>query len=241
MYEDGKTESGIITLNEANINEEQDDRFQYKRLFGTVVGVPLSFSDQPISAVDEGKPAYTMFVGHDSIVDKRNRGYPWNNKQYNCSTFDAYDIQTMADIGKMMNVKVGDKVYFDEKVTERENFMGHSSSSALVGAKKSLIFRCPANQIFCKVEGKNLVMQGGWVLVEPDMETWEEITTPSGIIMKVSPEAKALRGWVRFIGERDDLKPGDHIIYINDADVRTTIEGVEYFCMLEEEILSKIK
>jgi co-chaperonin GroES (HSP10) len=243
VYESNKTEAGIIKLNEANIQEDQEDRFLYKRLYGTVVDVPLAFTDTPISAIDDGLPGYTCFVGHDSIVDKINRGYTdWDHRQYKCSSYDGFDIITMADMAKKVNLKVGDKVYFDEKVTERENFMGYTGGSKLVGGEKpKYIFRCPVTQIYCKVEDGQIIMQGGWVLAEPDMETWEEITSPAGVIMKVEPEAKTFRAFVRHIAPRPDLEPGDHIIYVRDANVDMVVEGQTYCCMMEEEILTKIR
>jgi len=242
IYETDKTKSGIITLNGANIQDDQDDRFLYKRLYGTVVSVPVGFSDTPVSADDEGLPPYTTFCGHDEIAFRVSEGYTnWGQDQYKCSTFDGYKKVTMADIGRKMTVKVGDKVYFDEKVTEPDNFMGTTGGSAIIGGEKpKYIYRCPVTQIICRVVDGQILMQGGWVLVEPDMETWEEITSPAGVIMKLQPEAKTLRGFVRHI-EDGDLKPGDHILYITDANVTTTVEGQSYFLMMNEEILAKIK
>src|SRR5690606_18099065 len=100
-YEDVQTKSGIFLLNSAWVDDEEMDRFAYKRLYGTIVNVPRMYSDEKYTAIDSGMPPYRKFIGHDDIVDRINRGYRNHaEKSYYPSTFDEYECVTMADLGK---------------------------------------------------------------------------------------------------------------------------------------------
>ncbi len=231
-YED-VAKSGIILINTAWIDDEESDRFIHKRLYGTVISVPLSYSDTKIRAIDPGLPQTKLYVGHDWIMDKINRGYKnHSNTDYYPSTVDSFEFVTMYDLSRLVDIQPGDRIYFDEKITEPENFLGMHQGKEY--------FKAAINEIFCVVRGGEILMQSGWVLVEPDMETWEEITTPSGIITKVKPEAKALRGFIRHIRNRNDMKPGQHIIYVSDADWTIKVEGKEYYVIQENDIIGSL-
>lgn len=229
-YED-QAKSGIILINTAWIDDEEADRFIHKRLYGTVITMPLGYSDTKIKAIDQGHPEVKMFIGHEWIIDKINRGYTnHNSKDYCPSTVDEWEFVTMKDIAKFCDIKPGDTIYFDEKVTEPENYLGKHDGKEY--------FKCPINEVLCVVRERSIHMQAGWVLVEPDMETWDEITTKAGVIKKVKPEAKVLQGFIRHIRNRSDMKPGQHILYTMNADWALKIEGKEYYVIQEDDILA---
>lgn len=228
-YED-KTKSGIIQIATTYLDPEESDRFSHKRLFGTVISVPKTFSEAKVRAIDPGLPTSKVFVGHDWIADKISRGYTNHSiKDYYPSTYDAYEFITMADIAKLCDIRVGDTVYFDEKITEFENYLG------ILDGKEH--FRAPISEVFCVIRDGKILMQGGWVLVEPDMETWDDIKTPSGIIKKTKPEAKALQGFIRHVRNHEFMEAGQKIVYIANADWTLKVEGKEYYVILEDDIL----
>lgn len=236
-YED-QGNSGIIKINTAWINEEESERFSHKRLYGEVISVPKVFSDARVKAIDPGLPTPKVCVDHDWIQDKRNRGYTNHSRRdHYPSTFDGYEFITMADIAKLSDVRVGDRIYFDEKTTEPENYLGKHNG------KES--FKILLSDIFCVVRDedagpyvkKTIIPQGGWALIEPDMETWEDIKTKSGIIKKPSPEAKSLLGFIRHIRQRPDMTVGTKIIYVRDADWTIKVEGKDYYAIHEDDIL----
>lgn len=135
----------------------------------------------------------------------------------------------MADIAKTVNVKVGDKVYFDYLATDPMNMLGNHP--------KGELYKIQVDQIYFAVQGGNVVAQGGWAAVTPVMETWESLTTPTGIIKKPKPEAIYLEGVVKHISDRPDVKIGDKIIYQRNADYAMKIEGVDCYVMRESDIL----
>jgi co-chaperonin GroES (HSP10) len=246
LYEDTKTKSGIILLNAAWIDDGDMDRNEHKRIYGKVISVPKSFSDRAFRAVDEGMPSYRKFIGHDDIVDKINRGYRnHDHKSYYPSTFDAYDVVTYADIAKQVDVKEGDVIYFDPKITEPENKVGKNHYQLL------------PNDIFCvmrdwltladgdsipvgqKQQEKQIAMQGEWVFVKPNMETWEEITTKSGIIMKPQPDKKWLEGVVAHT-KHEHLRVGQRIVYLPNADCEIKVGEEKFYVMPVQDIIGEL-
>jgi len=245
--EDTKTKSGIITTNAAWIEESSMESYENKRIYGTVISVPESFSDSPYRAIDDGMPAYHKFVGHDHIVDKINRGY--NNhdaKSYYCSTYDEYSVVTNADVAKRVDVRVGDRVYFMPQVTEPENFLEMNGKEFLYKVNVTEIFATARpdtspDEMLTKWVRTNIIKtQGEWVLITPNKETWDEITTPSGIIMKPNPVNKWLEGIVSF-SHYDHLKQGMRIVYLPNADCEVTVEGEKYFVMPVQDVMGEVK
>jgi len=250
LYETQSKGSKIIKLNEAWVDPEEGTRFVHKRLYGTVISGPLGFSDVVVDAISPGYPEPKAYVSGDKIQEQVNVGdRTWGRHNYHPGTFDGYEVITMADYAKGMDVREGDKIYFMETVTEPENFLGFSNDA-------KALYRCRADNVICvvrysggivitendeqKARKTEIVMQGTWVLIEPMYETWEEITTPSGIIMQPKPNIKYLLGTIKHIGN-DEYKAGDKIFYIPDSNWGVTVEDYEYFGIRKKEILAKIK
>jgi co-chaperonin GroES (HSP10) len=231
-YEESKTKSGIILLNTAYVDDTDMDRYTNKRIYGTVVAAPRSFSNNPYRAIDDGKPNYRKYIGHDDIVDKINRGYRNHaEKTYYPSTFDAYDVVTYADIAQKVDVKIGDTVYFTPQTTEPENYLGKH--------KGKDVYRVIVSDLWCSFRDDQAIMQGEWVLVKPNKETWEDITTPAGVIKKPRPDAKYLEGFIAH-SKHDHLSVGTKIIYIPNADCDVKIRDEEYFIMPAQDILGEL-
>lgn len=236
LYEDIKTKSGIILLNSAYIDDTDMDRNEHKRIYGTITALPLMFSDTPFKPIDTGMPPYYRFIGHDSIVDKINRGYrDHSEKSYYPSTFDDYPVLTVADMAKDVNVRIGDKVYFDPKTTEPEQLLPKENGK--------MRYMLHVADVFCTIgvlpTDDIIKMQGEWVLVKPDMETWEEITTPAGIIKKPQPDKKWLQGVVAHT-RHEHLRVGSKIVYLPNADCEVTVEGEKYFVMPAQDIIGEL-
>lgn len=226
--------------------EQRDDaHYRHKRLYGTIVACPLSFTDTVVSLIDPGKPGYGVYISHDFIVNRINQGFRGRDlPQYRCSTFESFDRITMADYAKEVDVQTGDKVYFSYLVTEPENHL-HTYKDGRENYKvlPTDIF-CVVRRERSKVDGRyrtKIIMQGEWVLVEPNFESWEEIRTPSGIYKKPQPEVKVWEGTVRHIRPDKELKSGDYILYepLPFPDIFTEVEGKQYYCLKLSEILVK--
>lgn len=66
------------------------------------------------------------------------------------------------------------------------------------------------------------------------------------IIVKTRPESKLLLGFIEHVGENligepNDLKKGDHIVYRQHADFRVNIDGQEYFLIKQRHIEGKVE
>ncbi|HTJ52639.1 MAG TPA: hypothetical protein VL443_24455 [Cyclobacteriaceae bacterium] len=252
-YPETKTKAGIILINTAWIDDKDMDRNEHKRIYGTVLSVPKMFSENGYRAIDDGMPAYHKYVGHDDIVDRINRGYRnHSDKAYYPSTYEKYDVVTMADIAERVDVKVGDKVYFLPQCTEDENMLEKTKEREVYQINVAeIICVVRDNKIgsitldqddsfFQKKEFNRIIMQGEWVLIKPDMETWDEITSPSGIILKTQPDKKWLQGIVAHSGH-DHLIPGTKIVYLPNADCSVKVEDEEYFVMPAQDVIGELK
>jgi len=247
-YNETKSKSGIILVNTAWIDDTEMDRNEHKRIYGTVLAVPEVFSDTPYRAIDDGMPAYHKYVGHDDIVDKINRGYTnHNDKSYYPSTFERYTVVTMEDIAKNIDIKVGDKIYFLPQCTEDEHMMEKKKGeeiyrinvSEIICVVRTMILTDRTNSIEVGFE-RRIIMQGEWVLIKPNTESWSEITTKSGIIMKPLPTAKWLEGIVAH-SRHKHLKVGAKIVYLPNADCPVKIEDEDYYVMPAQDIIGELK
>jgi co-chaperonin GroES (HSP10) len=260
IWESSTTKSGLITTNTAltakqNAVEEVEDRGEFKRRYGYVIEVPVSFSDTALRMIDPGAPAPRRYISHDWIQMMANsgqRGYrPHENpsRLYYPSTFEEYETVKISDVAKRVDVNVNDLVYFEHTSTDMERYMGEYEYRGL----KGYMFSIQANEILCVAKKSPIFInhvhyakekifpQGGWVFVKLNMESWEEITLPgTKIVVKMAPEAKPLQGKI-IAAQREDLTPGLDILFERDADAPITIDGEDMTCMSEDDVLAIIK
>lgn len=255
IWESKETKSGLITSNtnfiaKQNASEEVEDRGEFKRRYGYVMEVPASFSDNDVEMIDPGLPTPRRYVGHDWLQMMRIAGYRGYREhetpftKYYPSTFERYETIKMSDIGKMVDAKVGDLVYFDHKSTDVERYMGPF--------KEGHLFSIQVNEIMCvvkesaifagynKYKERRIFPQGGWVFVKLNMESWEDITLPgTDIVIKCAPEALPLQGKV--VAAQNKKLEGKNVLFERDADAPITIGEQELTVMPESDILATIK
>jgi len=108
-------------------------------------------------------------------------------------------------------------------------------------------------------------MVGSYVFVEPDMESWEDISIPiperlngrivvnadgstrmkpkeQWLVTKSMPSERYLRGWVRYsgsplTGDKEFVRPGMYVYFQRFADTKIRFEGFDYFRMRQRHIL----
>lgn len=232
-YESSISPSGIITLATTWIDDTTVERFQYKRCYGRIEACPESFSDTVAELIDPGAPQPRKHISGEYIQMKVQQGFSdYSNKYYCCAGMDDFDYISMADIAKNTDIRRFDKVYFDPRITEPHNSLGRHNGKEL--------YKIRVHEVICVVRDGEILMQGNWCLVEPEMETWETITTESGIIMKPAPGKVTQRGKMKHFQHREDLNPGDRIVYYHGADWSLTVEGKEYYAIEHQDILAKL-
>jgi co-chaperonin GroES (HSP10) len=112
------------------------------------------------------------------------------------------------------------------------------------------------------VREEKIIPIGGYVLIEPDLESWDDILKPvrstikdkdgnfilkpkdQWLQTKVRPDRKYLTGFVRHIGaplkgDVNELEIGQKIYYRKHADWVQNIEGKEYYAIRQRHIVGK--
>ena len=235
---ENESKSGIITINESYIsggeNEEAEGQINHRRIYGDVISVPRAFSGEKVTAIDPGLPSPKRYISGDEIQEKINLGMrSYSKADYSPTTYPGSEYITLKDIGKKTDIRVGDRVYVDYKATAFDQHEGMRDGKD--------IFKVRVDEIICVVRDGQLISQGGWTLVRPNKETWEDITTEMGIITKVAPENIPLEGFIMACDFTEGLSVGDKIVYQNDADWLVKIEGEEIFAIQERDVIAKFE
>ena len=175
---------------------------------------------------------------------------------YSSSTFR---YKRRCDIA--MEVKVGDTVYF------------HFNTLAAMNGKKNRVgenlYKVAYESIICSVRDGEIIMIGGYTLIKPDVETWDDILIPVPVLgsngepmkdrngniiykpkdkwlqTKAAPENKYLQGYVVKVGtplkgDTCRIKPGQKIWYHKNADWLQYIEGKQYFTIRQNHIIAAL-
>jgi len=237
--------------------DEEDDYVANQRVktYGTVVALPDRLSKFPLAQETTGIPQYS---------DQRKYQYKYRR-----------DIE--------MEVEIGDKIYFHHNTL----FADAGKKNLIKTEGKISTYMVAYESIQCAIRKSggrtvkdengqfvdyetyyDVIMIGGFCLIRPDMESWEDITIPTfetangqplvdahgqrilrpkdkWIQKKEKPDAKTLLGYVVAVGSplkgyNRELNPEDHIVYRKNADWEVTIEGQMYYMIRQRNILAKI-
>jgi len=219
VFDDLETETGLIGRNTHWYIDQERDRYARKVRKGIVIAKPEIFSEGNYLPIDPGTPPPRIYRGHDQIQQDFNGGVK-NLPSYYPGTRETFDFISLADIARLVDVQVGEEVYFHPNVTEPENM--HTEG----------VYKALPDQLICV----GTRMQGGWVLVDPI----EESNVTDGFITAIDAGTKLLEGIMRHIRNRPDLKPGDHVFFQEDSNWEYEVEGTVYFAMKEENIWMKL-
>lgn len=248
-----------VTMNNDELTLDPSfDPARHVTISGEVAQVPLRLSNKPIMIIKErlGFPGYGPIRGAP-------KDYMSNNLDsiYSSKTPGVYRMHDIA-----MEVQPGDKIYFHYNTLLREdNFVADN----LMGMNHIDfdLWKVRYDQIFCalrprkkKKQGHEIIMIGSWCLVEPDVESWDDIVYPTyydiidphtkkkklrpkseWIQVKKVPENQYLRGHLKHVGTpltgtKCDLKQGDYIVYTPNADFEIQVEGKTYFAIRQNHI-----
>lgn len=234
LYETSVTDEGIITLAASWVNSQAEERYIHKRIYGDVIGVPRNFTDTKYDVIDHGYPDPKMHISGELIQNYINAGYKHYDRQsYSVAGCDGFEPLTLADWAKNTDIQLGDKVYFDPRVTEPHNMLG-------VFQKKQF-FKVRVDEIMCVVRRDELIMQGDWCLTEPIEESWESIRTASGLYKKPHPDKVYMQGKLKHFRNRTDVQKNDIIIHRPGMDWRLKVQGKEYYAIQNVDIIAKLQ
>jgi hypothetical protein len=221
---DVETESGMALINEAYFIDKERDRYERKIRYGIIESVPLEYSEKKHMPIDPGYPNPRLYTSHDDIQEKVNVGYEWGNAQYSPAAKEGLDYKTIRDYGLLMDLRVGDKVYFHPSVTEADN------------SQEEGIYRAQVHEIVSTVRDGVVIAQGEHLLVQP--HTDEELVVVD-MVLTMESQDKLLEGTVVYGGQA--VGPGDVICFEEDSNWEFVIEGIRYFAMIEENVFLKLK
>jgi hypothetical protein len=231
---------------------------QHVRCYGIVTSVPDDLTATPLFSDHIGAPAYHDYptntwktnediqlevqVGdkvyfHYNCLLPDQQGGSLYNKLYLKSEKDAE-----GQIWHYFRIKydlIFAAVRFNKANNVSQDFnwdMEKDLKASFPTADGSFLYMYTDKTGFDHLYRKQVIMIGSYVFIEPDMETWEDISIPIPLVIngkkilnpdgsvkmrpkeewlvtKKEPEDKYLRGWVRYCGsplngDREFLRPG---------------------------------
>lgn len=223
---------------------------QRTRVYGTVIQLPVQMGMGVISMSMPGVPGYgaiRTYNNHD--MEQPHPAF------YKIGGTTKYKF--MSDI--FPEVELNDKIYFKWRaLSSKQNLIASSK-----GEPKEFIFKVSYDQIICIVRGEKIIPVGSYVLVDPEMETFKEILSPTfyptpgpdgkpvarpeseWIMKKLFPENKPKHGMVMHIGkplrgEFCEIQRGMRVLLKLNLKNLYTIEGNKYIVVRQDKILAKL-
>lgn len=179
-------------------------------------------------------------------ISQKHAGLPGYNER------SPYSYKYMADIEQ--DVRVGDRIYYHFNTIKIGNIVKEEGAHP----NKTWYLKVRYDQVICAVRNGEIICIGGHTLVDPDFETWDDITIQvptalkdaSGqtitrpVITKAQPTYKFLRGTVRHVGKPlkgdvCEVKPGQKILYHRHGDWLVKIEDRDYFVIKQRHLTGR--
>jgi hypothetical protein len=233
LYESSVNKDGILTLASSWVDSTTIERFGHKRVYGRVEMCPLSFSNKMVELVDPGYPAPKVHVSGEYIGRKHREGFKNVVNNYSPAGCDGYGVQTISDVARDCDIRRFDKVYFDPIVTEPDNYLGPHG--------KGHLYKILPTDVICVVRDGEIMMQADWCLLESVKETYDDITTKSGIMLKAAPGEKFMQGKMMHFREFPGVEQGDIVLHMPGLNWLFLCEGRTYYAIQREFIFAKLQ
>lgn len=223
---------------------------QSTRVYGTVVCLPVAMGMNVLSMEHAGIPGYGAIRKYAN--DDMDNAHPAFYKIGGTTKYKfGYDIYP--------EVQEGDLIYFKWPVlNNKQNLMASTRTEP-----KEFLFKVPYDMIICVVRDGKIIPVGSHILVDPEVETFEEILSPTyyptpgpngekverpkkdWIMKKAFPQGKERQGTVKHVGrplrgQVSELKPDMKVLLKLNLKNLYTIEGNKYIVIRQDKILAKI-
>lgn len=213
------------------------DPARHVNVNGEVVSVPIYLSPAiPISQQHKGLPSY-----HGE---------------------SPYQYKYLSDIEP--DVQIGDKIVFHFNTVKNKNLIKVEGEHP----NRTWYYKVQYDQVYCSIRDGKIIMIGGYTLIDPDWESWDDLSIPTPqigadgkpmmnldgspmmkpkdqwIVTKSAPGYKYLKGFVRHVGsplkgDKCEVKAGQRIYYTRNADFMIKVEGQDFFCIKQRNIIAR--
>lgn len=224
---------------------------QRTRVYGTVIQLPIHLGMGIIGMVSPGVPGYgAIRVYKDHDMEQPSHAF------YKIGGTTKYKF--MSDIRP--DVEMNDKIYFKWRALAQKNNLVAKSK----GENPEFIFKIPYDQIICVVRDGKIIPIGANVLIDPMIETFDDILEPTyysnpgpngerverpkseWIQKKAFPENIVRHGIVKHFGKplRGDLcylEPEMKVLMKLNLKNMFHIEGKEYIVIRQDKLIAKLK
>lgn len=145
-------------------------------------------------------------------------------------------------------VRIKDRVYFHYNAM----IIASEEKNVLTDREGNKVYSIPYEYIFCSIRNGNIVMIGGRVLCET-IKCGEDVdlgvgtikgkVSKGGIVYEINTSHNLKKAKIAHIGtptkDEPDLavKAGDTIWFEKNADLKYKIEGKEYLCMMQMDLM----
>lgn len=224
-----------------------NDKVKYKGIGGRELVIDPSFEPAKHVRIYGEVVSVPIHMSPGIPIAQDYRGIPSYHGQ------SPYSYKYLADIEP--EVKVGDRIYFHFNTVAEKNFVQIDG----VHPNRVWYVKVRYDQIICAVRDGVIIPIGGYTLVDPDFETWEDLQVPTyssikdkdgkpmlkpkdqWLVRKSTPGYKHLLGFVRHVGsplrgDKCEVSVGQKIIYRRNADWMVHIEGRDYFVIKQRHI-----
>ncbi len=227
-----------------------NDKVSFKGIGGKELYIDPSFDPAKHVRIYGEVVSIPLRMSPTIPISQESRGLPSYHGQA------PYHYKYLSDIEQ--EIQVGDRIYFHFNTIKQGNFVQVEGKHP----DQTWYIKVRYDQVFCAVRDGKIIPIGGHTLIDPDWESWEDISIPTyseiigedgkpmlkpkeqWLVSKSAPGYKFLKGFVRHVGspikgDRCEIKEGQRIWYKRNADFMVNIEGRDWFVIKQMHIIGR--
>lgn len=227
-----------------------EDHVKYKGVGGRELSLDSSFDPARHCRIYGEVVSLPMRLSPNIPISQEHKGTPSFHEQ------SPYRYKYLSDVE--MEIKIGDRVYFHFNTIKPHNIVRVDG----VHPDRIWFIKVRYEQVICAVRDGKIIMTGGHTLIDPDFESWKDISIPTysdlkdkdgnyilkpesqWLVKKSAPGYAYLTGFVSAVGsplkgDTCEVKVGQKIWYHRNADWMVKIEGREYFVIKQRHLIGR--